>query len=127
MKQQTKEDRLILALLSTGSIREAASVAGISERTAYSKLKKPEFQRKYEQARLELIRSAMGYAQAAMTDAISKARSILDNPESSPQTILNAADMLIRNACRLSESYNYGVRIEALEKAVNNEEHGHTD
>lgn len=60
MRKNT-DDRIIAALLSCSTVREAAEVAGVSERTIYTRLKEKDFKTSLEKARRELWK---GHTQA---------------------------------------------------------------
>ena len=58
---ERKDELIIAALLSNPTVRAAAAVCGISETQIYSRLRKPAFKEKYDQARLELLQQSTGY------------------------------------------------------------------
>lgn len=69
-KLSRKQELAIAALISAGTIKEAAQNCGISEATLWRWLQKPEFQTAYRAARRQLVEHAISELQAAMGEAV---------------------------------------------------------
>lgn len=115
--KQTKDEKIIAALLSTPTIREAAKAAGVGERTIYSRLNDSEFNAKYAEARLGLLKGHTAALQGHLGKAIEVMAAIMNDTETPPQTRLNAAESIVRNTLKLTEQTDILDRIKALEDA----------
>lgn len=120
--KQTKDEKIIAALLSTPTIREAATVAGVGERTIYSRLDDPEFNAKYAEARLGLLKCHTATLQGHLGKAIEVMSGIMNDAGTSPQTRLNAAEAIIRNCMKLTEQMDIISRLNILEARLDDAE-----
>lgn len=115
MKKNT-EDRIIAALLSTSTVREAAEVAGVSERTIYTRLKEKDFKASLEKTRRELWKGHTQALQGQLGKAIDTIVEIMDGDDVPPQVRLNAASEIIRSGMKLTELVDVVERVDALER-----------
>ncbi len=105
MSTRTKaisDEEIIAALLSSGTVREAASVAGLPIRTLYDRMNAPDFQIMYREARAEILRAAVHNMNAQIQEAVNTIAGIMTNEEINPATRLNAAQTLLSNAAKFS-------------------------
>lgn len=116
--QNTKADKILNALLTYPTIREAASALGLAEKTIYNYLDKPDFKRRYNTARTRIIRASAAHIQGKMTRAIDVIASIMENEEIAPQVRLNAAKAILENTIRLCEYSEILERMEAIEEKL---------
>lgn len=116
--KQTKDERIISALLCTSTVRAASSVCGISESQIYARLRDPVFKAKYDDARRQLLERAVGGLQGHLSAAVDKLREVMDSVEASPQTQLNAAESILRSSLKMSERIDILERVDAVEKAL---------
>lgn len=115
---ERKDEIIIAALLNNPKINLAAAACGISETQIYARLRNPEFKKKYDEARRELLTQAVTYLQAALCEAVEKMREIMHDPDASQQTQLNAAECLARNCLKFTEQADILAEIEELKRAV---------
>lgn len=120
--KQTKDEKIIAALLSTPTIREAAKVAGVGERTIYSRLNDSEFNTKYTEARLGLLKGHTAALQGHLGKAIEVMSGLMNDAEVPPQTRLNAAEAIIRNCMKLTEQMDIISRLDILEARLEDAE-----
>lgn len=105
MSTRTKaisDEEIIAALLSSGTVREAASAAGLPIRTLYDRMNAPDFQIMYREARAEILRAAVHNMNAQIQEAVNTIAGIMTNEEINPATRLNAAQTLLSNAAKFS-------------------------
>ena len=105
MKKRTQaisDEEIIAALLSSGTVREAASAAGLPIRTLYDRMNAPDFQIMYREARAEILRAAVHNMNAQIQEAVNTIAGIMTNEEINPATRLNAAQTLLSNAAKFS-------------------------
>ncbi|MDE7245108.1 MAG: hypothetical protein K2O18_14205 [Oscillospiraceae bacterium] len=117
--RQSKDEKIIAALLSSPTIRAASAACGISESQIYTRLRNPEFKRKYDKARGELLDRNTAALQSQIGAAIETMGQICNDTETAAQVRLNAADAIIRNSLKLTEQNDILTRLEALEETVN--------
>ena len=108
-------ERIIAALLSSATVREAADVAGVSERTIYTRLKDPGFRAELDKARRELWRGYTMSLQGKVGKAIETIAEVMTDRKASPQVRLNAATEIIRNGMKMTELVDVVERLAALE------------
>ena len=114
---QKNNKKILAALISCGSIRKAATVAGVSETTIRTRLKDPDFREKYETAKSKILTEACNAVTARLTTAIDVLDSIMED-ERNPATVrVSAADGILRHGLRYIEVANIVPRLEALEAA----------
>lgn len=84
--------------------------------TVYARLKDPDFKKKYDELRLDLLERNTAKIQMQLGSAIDVMAEVMLDGENSPQVRLNAADALIRNNLKLTEQADILRRLEALER-----------
>jgi hypothetical protein len=75
------QGKVLGALLTYGTIAEAAKAAGVGVRTLRRWLQQPAFAKAYRQARGKVLATAMNALQVAVADAVTALRRQLDNPD----------------------------------------------
>lgn len=113
-KKQTgvSNEELIAALISTGTIKEAANAAGLSERAVYERMRTGDFQALYKGARADTIRTAVTALNARLQSAIDTIAEIMESPDVNPATRLQAAQTILNHAGRFTE------RLQAAEQST---------
>ncbi len=114
--KQTKDEKILAALISSPTIRAASEVCGVSETQIYARLRNPEFKERYRDARKELLEGATRALQCRLSDAVAVMDEICRNEKIAPQTRLNAADAIIRNSLRLTEQEDILEKLRELEQ-----------
>ena len=114
--KQTKDEKIIAALLAHPTVRSASKACEISETQIYARLRDPPFKAKYDKARQEMLEEATAAAQSSVMAAIGTMVKVLQNPENAAQVRLNAADMIVRNCLKLTEQNEIVKRLERLEE-----------
>ena len=115
IKYRDKMEQAILALLTHGSIAQAATAAGIAEKTLKNWLKLDEFTSKYYQARAEMLQHALGHIAAALTGAAVILRAISMDPDAPASARVNAARAIYELALKDREMQQFETRLAALE------------
>ncbi len=111
--RKTAETTLLAALAGGATVQEAAGQAGVSEATAYRRLREPTFCQQLAEARAELIKRAVGKLAGASSDAVAALRRLLDAKSEAVQ--LAAARSILELAIKLREHEELEARIAALE------------
>lgn len=110
------DELIIAALISTTSVKDAASKAGVSIKSIYNRLKDDEFRKAYRDARSQLIAKATYALQASTLSAIEVLNEIKDDVNNAPQVRVNAATAVLSNNIKLTEQYEILARLEKLEE-----------
>lgn len=96
-------EEIIAALLSHGTIKEAAAAAGIASRTIYDRMKDKGFKEEYKTARADIVRQAASSLNGKIAAAIDTIAEIMQDPETNPATRLQAAQTILNNAAKFAE------------------------
>ena len=104
-KNQTavSDEEIVAALLSSGSIQEAAQAAGIAARTIYDRMGTREFRAVYSAAKSDIIRQAVFSMCGNIAAAVNVIISIMSNEENPAGTRLSAAKLLLDNAGKFTD------------------------
>ena len=96
------DEELIAAIITAGSIKEAADNAGISPRSVYDRMKEPGFRAAYQEAKNDVLRGAVKVMNSKVTSAVETVADIMENREINAAVRLQAAQTIITNAVKLS-------------------------
>lgn len=108
------DDQLAVALASGSSVREAASQADVSERTAFRRLNELAFRKRVDEIRRVALEEAIGKLSAAGSSAVDTMVDLLAS-EVPPSTRLAAARAVLEYGAKLSETNDFEVRLCELE------------
>lgn len=113
-----KQDELVAALLTAGSIEEAAQHVGLGYRTVHRWLREDgDFQDAYRQARRQVVAQAQAQLQRATGKAVATLLAVMDDPLAPPAAKVTAARTVLEQAIRAIELDDLEARIHALEQA----------
>lgn len=112
-------EKIMAALIATGSVRAAAKVACVSETTIRTRLNDTDFRAEYEKAKSEILTEACDAISARLTLAVDALCEVLDSTETAATVRVSAADSLLRHGLRYIEAANILTRLDALEAAQN--------
>ena len=111
---------LLLALASGETVREAARLAGIGERTATRRLADADFRRHIAELRGEMVSRAVGRLADGSTEAVAALRKLLD-AGTPPAVRLGAARAILELGTKLRESVELEQRLADLERRIKRE------
>ena len=108
---------LILSLASGESVRDAARLANVSERTVYRRLRNESFVQRVTQARTAMLQQAVG----RLTKAVPKASDVLDKllDSRSERVRLQAAKAIMDCSVKLADAVAYERRLATVESQLN--------
>ena len=107
-------DHVLIAALAGGvTVQDAAVTAGVGVATARRRLREPEFRRRVDEARADMIRQAVARVSAASTNAVATLRGLLGAESESVR--LGAARSILELGVKLREAQDLAERIAALE------------
>jgi len=113
-----KKEKAIAALLTTDTIEQAASVAGIAESTLFRWLKEPIFLEQYRKARKAAVDQAISTLQERSNKAARALVDIAEDQEMPPSTRVAAAREILQTSIRGIERDDFESRLEQLEKMI---------
>ena len=116
------DNQLISALLTHATIKQASESVGLSEQSVYSRLRKPDFRAKLQNARdnqFQVISSKLEDANFKALDTLIK---ILDDKEVSAGIKVRASQTLLDLSLKNREQADIISRIENLEEMLKSQE-----
>lgn len=116
---EDRKEKAIHALLSQPTIKKAAEVSGIGERTLHTYLDDPEFKREYQERRRNMMESACGVLTSHVGYAIAALLEITTDKRAGKIARVNAARTILEYALKTFEEMDLQARIETLESALN--------
>ena len=116
MAKRLTDEEIVSALIECGTIKGASEKLGVQLKTLYSRMKKEQFRKTYNDAKADLLKSATAKMQKYLVDACDVIADIMRDKETSQQVRLNASDAIIRNTIKLLEQTDIIERIEHLEE-----------
>ena len=109
-------DKIMAALLSTVTEKQAAEAAGVAPRTVRAYLADKSFSDEYEARRKALVKEATDQLQRALSSAVEAVYKIVTDGSNTEK--LTACRMVFEYGLKYTELYNLAGRLEALEDAV---------
>ena len=115
--RRNADDVLMLALACGATLENAARQAGVSESTVRRRTKDPQFQRKLQTLRADMVQRASGALTAAGTESV---RTLLElqKPGVAPATRLGAAKATLELGMKVRETAELEQRLAALEEQM---------
>jgi hypothetical protein len=123
--KNASEELILAALLQHSTVKAAAAAAGVTERTMYTYLAKPDFKARYEGEKIEIVRSVTSRLQQSMNDAVSVILELMRSDKTPPFVRLNAAKTIMEQANGFTEANDFINRIESLESIIDEQNSGH--
>jgi mannitol-specific phosphotransferase system IIBC component len=119
MPKETNKEKVLIALLETPSIREAAKISGICEGTIYSYLKDKEFLSEYRNARRQTVETAIAQMQNAASEAVARLKEL--QYSENPAVAARCAQIIFENSVKGLETTDILQRLETLENEHRNQ------
>jgi hypothetical protein len=113
--RRNADEALALAVASGQTLRDAAAAASVSERTAARRWADPDFRRRVNGLRGEMVQRSLGRMAEGMAEAACVLRALLAAESESVR--LGAARSLLEYGVRLRETVDFEERLRALEEA----------
>ncbi len=115
------DEALVAAVAAGATKQEAAQLIGVGERTVYRRLDDPDFRRRVDQARAELVSRTVGKLADASTAAVTTLCALLEADSESIR--LGAARAILELGLKLRASEEFERRLSALEEQSATESH----
>mgnify|MGYP002767305645 CR=1 FL=1 len=110
------KEKLLAALLTSRSKKEAAAAAGIAERTMRTYFEDPEFCQRYREAFAGVVQDATRRAQQLLEPALSTLQTVMEDEEINPAARVNAAKIALDYAVRLTDQNDILEQLRELER-----------
>jgi hypothetical protein len=115
-KLTANQEKALVALLSKGTVREAAKASKVSEATLWRWLKLEQFQAEYRASRRELIEVGVSQLQSDFASAVKVLREIAQNKKAPSSARVTAAKIIIEQGIKGVELIDLEERINKLEE-----------
>ena len=112
--RRSADESLLMALACGATIESAARNAGVSQATVYRRLRDPQFCRRLQQIRSDMVQRTAGMLTAAAGEAVKTLLSLQD-PAAPAAVRLGAARAILELGVKLRETAELAERIAALE------------
>jgi AcrR family transcriptional regulator len=119
MPKETNKEKVLVALIETSSIRDAAMKTGISEPTIYRYLQDKEFLAEYRNARRQTVETAIAKMQSAASEAVDRLKEL--QYTENPAVAARCAQIIFENSVKGLETTDILERLENLENALETE------
>lgn len=117
-----KQAKALHALLTAGTLTDAAKQSGLGTRTLFRYLKDPVFSERYRAARTEQVKLAVAHLQRIAHKAAAALEKLLDDGYITPSAKASVCKIVLDAALRATELESVEARLTALEQA---QEHPH--
>ncbi len=116
MELKPKDEKILTALLTCGSVAEAEKVSGVSRQTIYNRLSDSTFKAEYDRRRSIALDEACKTLQVTLTEAVNTINDIMKDKKNAPQIRLNASALILQNCLKYTEQIDILSRLTELEK-----------
>jgi len=113
MPKETNKEKVLIALIETSTIRDAAKKSGIGEATIYRYLQDKDFLAEYRNARRQTVESAIAQMQNAASEAVETLKQ-LQHCEN-PAVAARCAQIIFENSVKGMETFDILERLEKIE------------
>ena len=119
-----KQQEAILALLTNGTVEQAARAVNITPRTLYRWLQEPLFNKAYRKARRDAFGQGTARLQQASGAAVSSILKIMVDQHAPASTKLRAAELVLTHGAKAIEIEDVEARVTELERAAESKTRG---
>lgn len=120
-RKKTYSETVISAFLKHDKLTDIAREIGVTPQTAAKYRDDPDLQEILSDRRLQFVKAAVSKMQGFMTEGVEILQNIIRDSETSPQTRVNAIQIMF-NQCKVwTETTDILERLQTLEEAEKNE------
>jgi len=117
-KLSRKQEQAVMALLTSGTIREAAAEVGVAESTIFRWMQMPQFEELYREARHRALGQTIARLQQATTEAVDTLRDVMGDEEAASNSRVTAAKAVLEMAFKAYELEDLAQQVKELEQLV---------
>lgn len=122
--KENREDILVKSFLVCPNITEVSRRTGISRAAIYKAMEKDSFKEKLMKAKQEALQNAVSFLQGSLAECADTLMRIIKDDDTSPQTKVNACQVVMGQCKTWTDEIDIMSRIAALEEAVDKEKGG---
>lgn len=119
--KENREDILVQSFLVCPNIAEVSRKTGISRAAIYKAMEKDSFKEKLMKAKQEALQNAVSFLQGSLAECAATLMRIIKDDDTSPQTKVNACQVVMGQCKTWTDEIDVISRIAALEEAMNKE------
>ncbi len=119
--RENREDILVRSFLTCTSITEVSKETGISRSAIYKTMEKDSFKEKLMKAKQEALQNAVSFLQGSLAECAKTLMQIIKDNDASPQTKVNACQVVMGQCKTWTDEIDVISRIAALEEVMNKE------
>lgn len=116
-KKYTEDERVIAAFMNNFRMVDVMKETGLSKNTVYKIRNDPEFQKVIRERKEAILKTAVNKMQSYLTRDIEVLQEIIEDPETSAQTKVNAIKTLMEQLRDWTTTTDIMKKLEALQKA----------
>lgn len=119
-KNYTEDERVISAFLNNFRMVDVIRETGLSKKTCYKIRNDPEFQRVIRERKEAILKTAVNKMQGYLTKDVEILQQIIEDPETSAQTKVNAIQTLMNQLRDWTTTTDIMKKLEALQDTSGN-------
>jgi len=119
--KENREDILVKSFLVCPNIAEVSRKTGISRAAIYKVMERDSFKEKLMRAKQEALQNAVSFLQGSLAECAGTLMQIIKDNGTSPQTKVNACQVVMGQCRTWTDEIDVISRIAALEEAMNKE------
>lgn len=119
-KNYTEDERVIGAFLNNFRMVDVMRETGLSKKTCYKIRNDPEFQKVIRERKEAILKTAVNKMQSYLTKDVEILQQIIEDPETSAQTKVNAIQTLMNQLRDWTTTTDIMKKLEALQDASGN-------
>ena len=120
-QKENREDILVKSFLVCPSVAEVSRRTGISRTAVYKTMEKDSFKEKLMKAKQESLQNAVSFLQGSLAECANTLMQIIKDDDTSPQTKVNACQVVMGQCKTWTDEIDVIGRIAALEEVMNKE------
>lgn len=119
--KENREDILVQSFLVCPNIAEVSRKTGISRAAIYKAMEKDSFKEKLMKAKQEALQNAVSFLQGSLAECADTLMRIIKDDDTSPQTRVNACQVVMGQCKTWTDEIDVISRIAALEEVMSKE------
>lgn len=117
-KLTAKQELALVALLDCGEIKRAAERAGVNDATLWRWLQQGEFQRRYREARRQLVETAIAQLQGDCTTAARVLREVAEDAQAPASARVAAAKAILEQSIAAVQLTDLQAEVEEIKQVL---------
>jgi len=115
-----RKGNAVYTIISTPTIKQAAGIIGVTEKTVHKWLNEPAFAREVQEAQEAATRNAVRRIMSTVDNAVSTLETIMQDATAATAPRVTAAAKLLDSALRAYDMIDIQNRLDAIERKIGN-------